>query len=137
MNSAMDDALNDLQKIANMKISPLEKLEESLRFYSKYYVKKQEDLILLVNELNSLNEKFKEILIEKEQIYVNLFKSILTELKNQGLLKDIPLTIIAFTFFGIVHYTIKWYKAAGEVNPEKLSEYFVEIFTKGIIQFPI
>ena len=133
MNFAMDEALKDLKKIAQMNISPIEKLNESLKFYSKYYVEKQNDLILLVNELNSLKKKYKDILIGKEKIYLNLFKSILLELKEEGILKDIPLTIIAFTFFGMVHYTIKWYKANGKVKPEKLSEYFVEIFTKGII----
>ncbi len=133
MNNAMDEALKDLKKIAQMNIHPIEKLKNSLNFYSKYYVSKQEDLILLVNELNSLNKKYKQVLIEKERIYVNLFKSILNELKEKKLLKDIPLTVIAFTFFGMVHYTIKWYKSSGKIKPEKLSEYFVEIFTKGIL----
>ena len=133
MNFAMDEALKDLKKISKMKIPPMKKLEESLKFYSKYYVKKQNDLILLVNELNSLNERYKKILIDKEKVYVNIFKGIFSELKEQGKLKDIPLTIIAFSFFGMVHYTIKWYRASGEVKPEKLSEYFVEIFTKGIV----
>ncbi len=134
LDNVMDEALQNLEKISNMDISPEEKLKNVLKFYSKYYVSKQNDLILLVNELNSLNEKYKKILIEKEKKYLNLIKSIFNELNLQGKLKDIPLTVLAFSFFGMVHYTIKWYHPNGSIKPDKLSEYFVEIFTKGILK---
>ncbi len=133
LNNVMDEALESLEKISKMDIPPEEKLKNVLKFYSKYYVSNQNDLILLVNELNSLNEDLKEILINKEKIYLNFMKSIFNELKLQGKLKDIPLTVLAFSFFGMVHYTIKWYHPEGSIKPEKLSEYFVEIFTKGIL----
>ncbi len=134
LDNVMDEALQNLEKISNMDISPEEKLKNVLKFYSRYYVSKQNDLILLVNELNSLNEKYKKILIEKEKKYLNLIKSIFNELNLQGKLKDIPLTVLAFSFFGMVHYTIKWYHPNGSIKPDKLSEYFVEIFTKGILK---
>ncbi len=134
LDNVMDEALQNLEKISKMNISPEEKLKNVLKFYSKYYVSKQNDLILLVNELNSLNEKYKKILIEKEKKYLNLIKSIFNELNLQGKLKDIPLTVLAFSFFGMVHYTIKWYHPNGSIKPDKLSEYFVEIFTKGILK---
>ncbi len=134
LDNVMDEALQNLEKISKMNISPEEKLKNVLKFYSKYYVSKQNDLILLVNELNSLNEKYKKILIEKEKKYLNLIKSIFNELNLQRKLKDIPLTVLAFSFFGMVHYTIKWYHPNGSIKPDKLSEYFVEIFTKGILK---
>jgi AcrR family transcriptional regulator len=133
LNNVMDEALESLEKISKMRIPPEEKLKNVLKFYSKYYVSKQNDLILLVNELNSLSENFRKILINKEKIYLNLMKLIFNELKMQGKLRDIPLTVLAFSFFGMVHYTIKWYHPDGSIKPEELSEYFVEIFTKGIL----
>jgi len=134
LNKVMDEALEELKKISRLNIPPEEKLKNVLKFYSKYYVAKQNDLILLVNELNSLNDEYKKVLVEKEKIYLNLMKSIFRELKQSNKLKDIPLTVLAFTFFGMVHYTIYWYNPEGPIKANELSEYFVEIFTKGVIK---
>ena len=135
MDNAMEEALKNLEKIRAENIDPMTKLENVLKFYSKYYVSKQADLILLVNELNSLKEEYKNLLIEKERKYVELMKSILFELKEKGMLKDeLPITVIVFTFFSIIHYTIKWYNPKGEIKVEELSKYFVDIFTQGILK---
>lgn len=134
LNKVMDEALEELKKISKLDITPEEKLKNVLKFYSKYYVAKQNDLILLVNELNSLSDNYRKILVEKEKIYLSLMKTIFDELKQVKRLKDIPLTVLAFAFFGMVHYTIYWYHPDGPIKPNELSEYFVEIFTRGIIK---
>jgi hypothetical protein len=49
-------------------------------------------------------------------------------------MKDINTTVAAFAFFGMVHYSIKWYRRDGEVDVDGLAESFVEIFTRGILK---
>lgn len=134
MNHAMDEALASLEEICAKDISPEEKLRQVLIFYSTYYVGDQEGLILLINEISSLRENYRRILIEKERHYLNLMRMIFDELDKSGKMIEIPHSIAIFAFFGMVHYTIKWYRPGGSINVDQLSDYFANILTKGIFK---
>ena len=134
MNNAMDDVLAVLEEISSMDLLPEDRLNGVLGFYTHYYAGDQERLILLINEMNSLNEEYRSILVGKQRQYVRLIKSILKELSGQDKIKQIDPVIATFAFFGMVHYTIKWYHKDGRVSLDQLANAFVEIFTKGILR---
>ena len=134
MNDAMDQALRTLEQICASEISPEEKLNRVLRFYTSYYAGDQHLLVLLVNEMDALNQEYRDILIRKQRRYLLLFTSILEDLDAQGQMKQIPPEVASFAFFGMVHYTIKWYHAEGRVGLTELSNTFLEIFTRGILR---
>ncbi len=134
MNDAMDDVLAILEEISSTGLLPEDRLNRVLSFYTQYYAGDQERLILLINEMNSLNEEYRSILVGKQRRYVQLIKSILEELASQGKIKQIDPAIATFAFFGMVHYTIKWYHKDGPVSLEQLANAFVEIFTKGVLR---
>lgn len=133
-NDALDDCLVTLEKICATDLPPEEKLKEVLDFYIRYYAGDQEGLILMANEMNFLNDEHRHILIEKQRHYVQLIKTILKELSDQHKIKEIHHSIATFAFFGMVHYTIKWYHKEGPVGLDELAGLFVEIFTKGILK---
>jgi len=133
MNDAIDDVLAILQEISSTDLLPEDRLNRVLGFYTQYYAGDQDRLILLINEMNSLNEEYRSILVGKQRQYVQLIKSILEELAAQGKIKQIDPVIAAFAFFGMVHYTIKWYHKDGPVSLDQLANAFVEIFTKGVL----
>jgi AcrR family transcriptional regulator len=133
MNDAMDEALDVLKGICEADLSPEEKMEEVLGFYTRYYAGNPDCLALLVNEMHSLNSRSHRILLEKQRQYVHLIRSILDELASQHKMKPIHPTIATFAFFGMVHYTIKWYHKGGSIGLEELTRSFLEIFTKGIM----
>ncbi|MBW2339231.1 MAG: TetR family transcriptional regulator [Deltaproteobacteria bacterium] len=134
MNDAMDDALAILEDISSTNLLPEDRLNRVLSFYTQYYTGDQERLILLINEMNSLNEEYRSILVEKQRRYVRLVKSILEELAAQDKIKKIDPAIATFAFFGMVHYTIRWYHKDGPVSLGQLADAFVEIFTKGVLK---
>ncbi|NOQ95599.1 MAG: TetR family transcriptional regulator [Desulfobacterales bacterium] len=134
MNDAMDDVLAILEEISSTDLLPEDRLNRVLSFYTQYYAGDQERLILLINEMNSLNEEYRSTLVGKQRRYVQLIKSILEELAAQGKIKQIDPAIATFAFFGMVHYTIKWYHKDGPVSLEQLANSFVEIFTKGVLR---
>ena len=136
MNDAMDEALVIIEEICGADITPEEKLTRVLVYYTRYFAGEQEREILLVNEIGSLNGEFQRILLEKQRRYVHLIRSILCELADAGRMKPLDPTTALFAFFGMVHYTIKWYDKDGPVGLDKLAESFLEIFTKGILRRP-
>jgi len=134
MNDAIDDVLATLQKICAADLAAEEKIKKVLGFYTRYYAGDQERLTLLVNEMNSLNKDYRLILVEKQRQYVLLIKSILNELAEKERIKEINPAVATFAFFGMVHYTIKWYHKNGPVSLDDLADVFVEIFTNGILK---
>jgi hypothetical protein len=63
-----------------------------------------------------------------------LIKSILKEVAEEGKMREIDPGVATFAFFGMVHYTIKWYRKDGPISLGELARLFVEIFTKGILR---
>lgn len=49
-------------------------------------------------------------------------------------MKDISPTVATFAFFGMVHYTVKWYRKEGPIGLDELANSFSEILTKGILR---
>jgi len=134
MNEAMDEALPTIEEICDADISPEEKLTRVLGYYTRYFAGEQDREILLVNEMGSLNGDPRRTLLEKQRRYVHLIRTILDELADQGKMKKIHTTVALFAFFGMVHYTIKWYHKDGPVSLDELAGSFLEIFTRGILE---
>lgn len=134
MNESMDAAMEKLKEVCNTDSPPEQKLKEMLGFYARFFAGDQEREILLVNEVDSLGEAYREILMEKQRRYVHLIRSIFEELAEADLLKEVDPTVATFAFFGMVHYTIRWYDEEGPVDVTTLSDNFVEIFTRGILK---
>ena len=134
MNNAMDDAMSSLEEIYAADLSPEEKLNRILSYYTKYFAGDQDRETLLVNEMNSLGKDYRSILIKKQKRYVELFKSVLYDLAKNRKMKEIHPTVATFAFFGMVHYTIKWYRKDGPINLDELADLFVQIFTRGILK---
>ena len=72
-------------------------------------------------------------MVAKQRRYVAAFKGILGEMQQAGLMGDIPLAVAIFAFFGMVHYTPKWFHREGAVSPERLGELFKEMFLHGVL----
>jgi AcrR family transcriptional regulator len=133
MNDGMDESLSEVEVICGSTLSPSEKMEKAVRFYTTFYASNRERLILLVHDIDSLNNSYKEVLIQKEQRHAELLKNILQDLKNEGRLKDLHPTVAAFAFYGMIHWLFKWYDPQGPINPDDLADSFLEIFTRGVL----
>ena len=134
MDDAVDDALATLDEICATDIPPQDKLNKVLGFYTRYYAGDQERLMLLVNEINSLSESSRQILVKKQRQYVNLIRSIINELAAEHEIKEVDPTVAVFAFFGMVHYTVKWYRKEGAIGLDELADSFSEILTGGILR---
>lgn len=134
MNDAMDKVLRQLEEICASELEAEDKLKRVLHSYILSYAGDQDRLVLLVNEMNSLTEANRFVLVDKQRQYVHLIKSILNEVAEEGKMRQIDPGVATFAFFGMVHYTIKWYHEDGPITLDELAKLFVEIFTGGILK---
>ena len=135
VTSFMDDAYKKIIEIYNADLHPTEKLSEICKFYVEQYAGHKEQLTVLISERDSLIPEHRKICIAKERQYVNALKNLFKDLADRGLLKPINHSILAFIFFGMVHWTYRWYhpQKKGGVSPNQLGKIFSEVFLEGIL----
>ncbi|BEQ14148.1 TetR/AcrR family transcriptional regulator [Desulfoferula mesophila] len=134
LDDYITEALAEIQALCAGEGDPEEKLAEFMRYYTRFYAKDLDRLALLVNEVDNLEPRLRKVLEKKERRYLAALEEIFAQLRDQGRLKDIPSSVAAFAFFGMVHYTFRWYRPKGRVSPAELSEMFWEIFGSGILR---
>lgn len=132
LDDYISTALNEIEKICVLEVSPSEKLRQFMLFYSGFYAGDRDRLVLLINDIDKLGDFYRLQVIEKERRYSKALTDIFRQLQSAGIMKPMPVAVAAFAFFGMVHYTCKWFQKDGAVTAEALGEMFLEIFTKGV-----
>ncbi len=135
MTLFMDDAYKKIMEIYNANIDPIEKLSEICKFYVEQYAGHKHQLTILISERKSLISEHRQICIKKEREYVTALTNLFKELTKRKRLKAINHSILAFIFFGMVHWTYQWYhpKAKGGIGPNELGRIMSEVFLRGIL----
>jgi AcrR family transcriptional regulator len=134
MMAFMDEGLKELKSIYESEKSSLERLKEVCKFFSEYFAGHQDGLTILSNEGKSLSPEHKQIFKKKQRQYLEIVRGLLQELHEEGLLKEIDQTVLAFLFFGMVLWTSRWYNPQGIVNPTELGEIISEVFLRGVLK---
>ena len=135
MTLFMDNAYKKIMEIYEIDIGPVEKLSEICKFYVEQYAGHKDQLTILISERKSLAPEHRKICMKKERDYVEALKSTIKDLAERKLLKPIDHSILAFIFFGMVHWTYRWYdpKAKRGIGPNRLGKIFSEVFLRGIL----
>jgi AcrR family transcriptional regulator len=128
----MDEGYKGLMEIYDSERGPVEKLEEICKFYVQYYAGHKDQLTILISEGKSLSQKHRKTFVEKQRVYVAALKRLFNDLTKGGLLKTIDSSVLAFIFFGMVHWTYSWYNPRGDIEPDELGRIFSEVFLRGI-----
>lgn len=128
------DVYNNISEIINSNNDSVKKLELLCTHYVQEYTKHQEKLTILNSEGKSLTPKHRKSFIKKQRGYVEALKEIINELTEKNIAKPINHSVIAFLFYGMVHWTSTWYDNSGDVSPEKLGEIVSEVFLHGILK---
>lgn len=133
LDQFMEEALQRIEELCALALPPQEKLAAFMRLYTSFYAGDRDRLSLLVNDLDCLGGELHAAMVAKQRRYVAAIQGILNEMRQAGLMRDIPLPVAVFAFFGMVHYTPKWYQRDGGVSPEELGRLFETIFCHGIL----
>ncbi|HUL21132.1 MAG TPA: TetR/AcrR family transcriptional regulator [Thermodesulfobacteriota bacterium] len=135
MTLFMDNAYEKMMEVYSADIDPIEKLSSICKFYVEEYAGHKHQLTILISERKSLIPEHRQRCIKKERAYVQALTNLFKELTERKGLKTINHSILAFIFFGMVHWTYQWYnpKAKGGIGPNELGRIMSEVFLKGIL----
>lgn len=76
---------------------------------------------ILVDEEAGLTPKHRRDISKRKRRYLDLLRDTLKQLGDEGKLKDIDVTVAAFSVLGMILWLSRWYKPGGRLNREEVA----------------
>jgi AcrR family transcriptional regulator len=74
---------------------------------------------ILLEEMPALTPTHQRIIRNRKRAYFELVRDTLGELSAEGRLRDLDSNVAAFTLFGMILWTSRWYRDGGTLTPEQ------------------
>ena len=87
---------------------------------------------ILVEEARALTPVQARKVRRRKRAYFDLLRATLDELRVQGKLRDVDLTVASFSVLGMINWLSRWYRAGGPLNEDQVADQVVSIALKGL-----
>jgi AcrR family transcriptional regulator len=89
---------------------------------------------ILLEEMPALTAAHQRIIRNRKRAYFQLVRDTLEELSAEGKLRDLDPTVAAFTLFGMILWTSRWYRDGGKLTPEQAVADVGEMAMNGVLK---
>jgi AcrR family transcriptional regulator len=127
----MDNVLADIEdQLARLEDSE-KKLSFLVRRHVDIYIRHMHAARVLLKDANNLPSNERKQLTSKERLYYAAVAGVITPFLGEAPDKGV-LTAATFSLLGMCNWIYSWYDPKGPINPERLSEIIIAIFTGGV-----
>jgi len=131
LSDFMDQVLGDIDLLVESTKRPEEKLSFLIQRHVETYARHRHSARVLLKEANSLPKRHLRKIHDKERRYLGAVEEIIGELLGADVDRDV-LKTATFSLLGMCNWIYSWYDPQGRIDPRRLSEIIMTIFTKGI-----
>lgn len=89
---------------------------------------------IINDEVGGLTAAQRRKIINRKRVYLDLLRETLNQLKNEGKLKDVNITVASFSLFGMLLWVSRWYRSNGSITVDQLVEEMSKIALGGILR---
>jgi AcrR family transcriptional regulator len=89
---------------------------------------------IVIDEVAGLTPAHRRKIEQRKRSYVDLVKNTLKELKLDGRLRDVNITVAAFSLFGMILWLSRWYHPGGSLSPEQVAKGVCDIAMAGLLR---
>jgi AcrR family transcriptional regulator len=89
---------------------------------------------IVVDETAGLMPSHRRKVDQRKRSYVDLIRTTLTQLKEQGKLRDLDVTAAAFSLLGMIIWLSRWYNPRGRLTPEHVAEEITDMALGGLLR---
>lgn len=110
--------------------------EKRLRFmigmHARIVTRGEGAVTILVDEARALTPVQNRKIIKRKRVYLDFLRATLNEMKGEGKLRDVDLTVAAFSLLGMINWLSRWYRADASLNEQQIAEAVVDIALNGL-----
>jgi AcrR family transcriptional regulator len=88
---------------------------------------------ILLEEAPALTAAHQRIILNRKRAYFELVREALEQLSAEGKLRDLDPTVAAFSLFGMILWTSRWYRQGGNLTPQKAASNVVEMAMNAVL----
>jgi len=89
---------------------------------------------IVVDETAGLMTAHRRKVDQRKRSYVDLIRRTLTELKDEGKLRDVDVTAAAFSLLGMIIWLSRWYDPRGRLTPDQVAIEISSIALGGLLR---
>ena len=134
----MQYGLDELDREVAQPAMEMRDAEERLRFmigmHARIVTRGHGAVTILVDEARALTPSQNRKIVRRKRDYLDFLRSTLEELKSERKLRDIDVTVAAFSLLGMINWLSRWYQPDGPLDEEQIAEQIVNIALNGLIR---
>ena len=134
----MQYGLNELDREVALPARKIADAETRLRFmismHARIVTRGHGAVTILVDEARALTPAQNRKIVRRKREYFDFLRATLREMKSQRKLRNINVTVAAFSLLGMINWLSRWYQADGPLNEQEIAEEIVDIAVNGLIR---
>ncbi len=112
---------------------PEERLRQLIVRHARITTRGQGAVAHLGDEIRALPPASRKQLEERMRVYFDLVRNTLAELKSAGRLRQVDLTVAAFSVLGMILWLPRWFRQDGRLTQEQVANEIANIAIGGLI----
>jgi AcrR family transcriptional regulator len=129
MQRLEEEVIEPARQIAD----PEQRLRTILITHARLITERGKALTILVDEVAALTPAHRRAITRRKRAYYEFLRDTLKELQAQGKLRDVDVTVAAFSLFGMLLTLSRWYRPGGRLTSEQVAEEVAKVAFYGIL----
>lgn len=115
---------------------PEERLRQIVIRHAQISTRAQGAVAQLIDEARALPPAARKRVRQAMRIYLDLIRDTLTELKDQGRLRELDVTAAAFSIIGMILWLPKWFRQGGPMTNEQAAVEIANLAVAAVLRDP-
>ena len=115
---------------------PEERLRQLIVRHGRIITRGQGAVAHLGDEIRALPPAARRQIEHRMRIYFDLVRDTLSELKADGRLRDVDLTVATFSLIGMILWLPRWFRQDGRLTQEAVAEGIANLALGGLVRRP-
>ena len=131
MASHIDLLVTDVADIMSGKATPAERLSNLIRKFMGHYVGAADPQKVLLNELDSLPQGKRDVIVAKQRTILDGVQGLLVALDPSIAADAARARVKTMLLFGMINWTHTWFDAAGPMSADDISAMVLQVILPG------
>jgi len=130
LNKVRDEVILPVRAIRD----PEERLRQLITRHARITTRAQGAVAQLFDETAALPPAARKAVKQHMRIYFDLVRDTLGELKAAGRLRDLDLTVAAFSLIGMILWLPRWFRKGGRLTDDEAAHEIADLALAGVLR---
>lgn len=133
INEIGDTVMEEMSEATRQAEDPVKSLRRMISTQLRLVTRKRREIRIYMEEQFQLAQELRKKALEQHRVLYNLYYDKLTEIKGEGLLRDVDQTVMTFSIFAMMNWAYRWYDETGPLSIEEVAEDIIRIVFSGLL----